>query len=140
MKVMVLVKATPETEQSGATPDNEMMEAMGRYNEELVNAGVMIAGEGLRDSSYGARVQFDGADVRVVDGPFTESKELLAGFWIWEVKSFEEAVEWAKRCPRADDETSELELRQVFELEDFTDATPQIVERETRLRDQLEGA
>jgi hypothetical protein len=134
MRVMVLVKANEESE-AGAMPDTEMLEAMGRYNEELVKAGVMVAGEGLHPSSKGARVLFSGEERSVVDGPFAETKELLAGFWLWEVRDMDEAIEWAKRCPNPTGEESTLELRPVFEAEDFGDElTPELREFQDRLR------
>jgi hypothetical protein len=118
MRVMVLVLATPESE-AGEMPSTELLEAMNRYNEELTKAGVMLAGEGLHPSSKGARVHFKGSERRVVDGPFTETKELLAGFWLWEVRSMDEAKEWAKRCPNPMEGESLLEIRPVFEAEEF---------------------
>ncbi|PRD44915.1 dehydrogenase [Phyllobacterium phragmitis] len=118
MRVMVLVKATEDSE-AGTMPSNELLEAMGKYNEELVNAGVMLAGEGLKTSSNGKRVAFDGPNRTVIDGPFAAINELVAGFWLWQVKDMAEAVEWAKRCPNPMPGPSELEIRPVFELEDF---------------------
>jgi hypothetical protein len=136
MRFMVLVKANPETE-AGAMPTEAELAEMGAYNEELVKAGVMIAGEGLHPSAKGARVHFDGADRTVVDGPFTEAKELIAGFWILQTRSLDEAVEWVKRAPFR---TDHVEIRQVFESEDFGDAlTPELREQEERLRAQTEG-
>jgi hypothetical protein len=138
MRVMVLVKANEESE-SGAMPSTEMLEAMGSYNEELVKAGVMVGGEGLHPSSKGVRVRFSGEERSVVDGPFAETKELLAGFWLWEVRDMDEAIEWAKRCPNPTGEESMLELRPVFEAEDFGDElTPELREQEDRLRRQIE--
>jgi hypothetical protein len=138
MRVMVVVKASKESE-SGAGPDQKILEAMGAFNEELVKAGVMLAGEGLHPSSKGKRVHFSGAARTVTDGPFVETKELIAGFWIWKVKSMDEAVEWAKRCPNPHASDSELELRPVFELEDFgPELTPEERAREERLRKQIE--
>ena len=138
MRVMVLVKANEDSE-SGAMPSTEMLEAMGSYNEELVKAGVMVAGEGLHPSSKGVRVRFSGEERSVVDGPFAETKELLAGFWLWEVRDMDEAIEWAKRCPNPTGEESMLELRPVFEAEDFGDElTPELREQEDRLRRQIE--
>jgi hypothetical protein len=138
MRVMVLVKANEDTE-AGAPPDTEMLEQMGAYNEELVKAGIMLAGEGLQPSSKGVRVHFSGDERSVVDGPFTETKELLAGFWLWEVRDLDEAIEWAKRCPNPTGAESVLELRPVGELDDFGDSvTPEVREREERLRAQLE--
>ena len=134
MRFMVLVKATKDSE-AGILPSAELLEAMGRYNEELVKAGIMLAGEGLHPSSKGARVRFDGDKRTVVDGPFAETKELVAGYWLWQVKSKEEAIEWVKRCPNPMPGPSEIEIRQVFEAEDFASvATPEIMEREARLR------
>jgi hypothetical protein len=137
MRFMVMVKANEKTE-AGEMPTEAMLAAMGKYNEELVKAGVMLAGEGLHPSSKGARVKFEGGKHSVTDGPFTEAKELIAGFWLWQVKSKEEAVEWLKRAPFEDGD--ELELRQVFEAEDFGDEfTPELREQEERLRAQVEG-
>jgi hypothetical protein len=136
MRFMVMVKATEESE-AGVMPSTELLEAMGRYNEELVKAGVMLAGEGLHPSAKGVRVRFDGAERRVIDGPFAETKELVAGFWIFEVKSLEEAIEWVKRCPNPMPGESEIEIRQVFEADDFGEAyTPEQRERDERLRAQ----
>jgi len=135
MRVMVLVKADKESE-AGALPDEKILTEMGQFNEELVKAGVMLAGEGLQPSSRGARVRFDGKKRTVIDGPFTEAKELIAGFWLWQVKSMEEAVEWLKRAPF---DRTEVEIRQVFETEDFGPAmTPELREQEERLRVQSE--
>ncbi|MFE8601866.1 YciI family protein [Archangium violaceum] len=137
MKVMVLVKATKDSEE-GAMPSTEMLAAMGKYNEELVKAGIMLAGDGLHPSSKGARVRFSGTRRTVIDGPFTETKELVAGFWMWQVKSMEEAIEWAKRCPNPMPGESELELRQVFEAEDFgPEFTPELRAAEERLAAEL---
>lgn len=137
MRVMVLVKATQDSE-AGNMPSTELLAAMGKYNEELVKAGIMLAGEGLHPSSKGKRIGFDGPGRIVMDGPFTETKELIAGFWIWQVKDMEEAVAWAKRCPNPMPGPSELEIRQVFEAEDFGAAlTPELAEQEDRLRDQI---
>jgi hypothetical protein len=116
---MVIVKATPESEKEGALPDPKLFEEMGRFNKELVDAGVVLAMDGLHPSSKGARVKFSGASRTVVDGPFTEAKELVAGFWIWKLNSLEEAIEWAKRCPNPHAVDSEIEIRQVFEMEEF---------------------
>ena len=118
MRVMVLVKASKESE-AGVMPTRELLDAMGKFNEELMKAGVMLAGEGLKPSSAGCRVTFDGPKRTVTDGPFAETKELVAGFWLWQVKSFGEAVEWAKRCPNPMNEVSDIEIRPVFEAEDF---------------------
>ena len=136
MKFMILVKATKDSE-SGALPDEKLLTEMGKYNEELVKAGIMLAGEGLHPSSKGARVQFSGTKRTVMDGPFAETKELVAGFWLWQVKSKEEAIEWVKRCPNPMPGDSEIEIRQIFEPEDFADAfTPELREQEVRLRAQ----
>jgi hypothetical protein len=136
MRFMVMVKATEESE-AGVMPSTELLEAMGRYNEELVKAGVMVAGEGLHPSAKGVRVRFDGTQRRVIDGPFAETKELVAGFWIFQVKSLEEAVEWVKRCPNPMSGESEIEIRQIFEADDFGEAfTPELREQEERLRAQ----
>jgi hypothetical protein len=138
MRVMVMVKATANSE-AGRMPGPELFEAMGRYNEELVKAGIMLAGEGLQPSVKGKRVHFAGSQRSVIDGPFGETKELVAGFWLWQVRSMEEAVEWAKRCPNPmPDEEAELEIRQVFEAEDFgAEFTPELREQEERLQEQL---
>jgi hypothetical protein len=139
MRFMVMVKATQDSEQ-GALPREEMLAAMGKYNEELAKAGVMLAGEGLHPSSRGARVQFSGASRTVVDGPFAETKELVAGFWIFQCKSLEECIEWVKRCPNPMPTDSEIEIRQVFEAEDFGEQfTPELREQEERIRTQIEG-
>src|SRR5579859_4843705 len=130
MRFMVLVKATAESE-AGVLPDEALLAAMGKYNEDLVKAGVMLAGEGLQPSSKGARVRFSGATRTVIDGPFAETKELVAGFWLWQVKSKEEAIEWVKRCPNPMNGPSEIEIRQVFEAPDFGEAfTPELREAE----------
>jgi hypothetical protein len=137
MRVMVLVKATVESE-SGLLPSNELLEAMTKFNEELVNAGVMLAGEGLKPSSSGKRVAFRGADRTVYDGPFAETNELVAGFWLWEVRDMAEAVEWVKRCPNPMPGPSEIEIRPLYEAADFGDAmTPEITEAEDRIRKKL---
>ena len=137
MKVMVLVKATKDSE-AGVMPSTEMLTAMGKYNEDLVKAGVMLAGEGLHPSSKGARVQFSGSKRTVIDGPFTETKELVAGFWMWQVKSMEEAIEWVKRCPNPMLTDSEIEIRRVFELDEFgPELTPELREAEERLAADL---
>jgi hypothetical protein len=136
MKFMILVKATKDSE-SGALPDEKLLTEMGKYNEELVKAGIMLAGEGLHPSSKGARVKFSGTKRTVMDGPFAETKELVAGFWLWQVKSKEEAIEWVKRCPNPMPGDSEIEIRQIFEPEDFGDAfTPELREQQARLRAQ----
>ena len=119
MRLMVIVKATAKSEKEGALPDPQLMADMGRFNEELIKAGIVLAMDGLHPSSKGARVKFSGKSITVVDGPFTEAKELIAGFWIWKVKSLEEAIEWVKRCPNPHAGDSEIEIRQVFEMEDF---------------------
>ena len=137
MRVMVLVKANPDSE-AGVMPSEQMLTEMGRFNEELVKAGVMLAGEGLHPTSKGVRVKFSGKDRKVIDGPFTESKELVAGYWLWQVRSLDEAIEWIKRAPFGGG--TEIELRPVFEMEDFGDAmTPELREQEQRLREQTEG-
>ena len=134
MRFMVIVKATAESE-AGVMPSTELLAAMGNYNEQLVKAGVMLAGEGLHPSSNGARVRFSGDKRTVVDGPFTETKELIAGFWLWQVRSKEEAIEWVKRCPNPMMSDSEIEIRQVFEAEDFGESlTPELREQEERVR------
>jgi len=133
MRVMVIVKATKDSE-AGVMPDEKLLTEMGNYNEELVRAGVMLAGEGLHPSSRGARVRFSGAQRTVIDGPFAETKELIAGFWLWQVKSLEEAIEWVKRCPNPMPGESEIEIRQVFEAEDFGEEfTPELREQEKRV-------
>ena len=136
MRVMVMVKATAESE-AGIMPKSELLEAMGKYNEELVKAGVLLAGEGLHPSAKGKRIAFDGPSRIVTDGPFTETKELVAGFWLWQVKDMAEAVEWVKRCPNPMPGPSEIEIRQVFEAADFGEALkPETAELEDRLRRQ----
>ena len=139
MRVMVLVKATSDSE-AGTMPPTEMLEAMGKFNEELAAAGIMRAGEGLHPSSRGKRVAFDGADRTVVGGPFEHTSELVAGFWIWEVKDIDDAVAWVKRCPNPMPGPSEIEIRPLFEAADFGDAmTPELAEQEQRLRDEIAG-
>ena len=139
MKFLILVKATQDSE-AGVMPSEKLLADMGQLNEELVKAGIMLSGEGLHPSSKGARVRFSGTQRTVVDGPFSETKELVAGFWLWQVKSREEAIEWVKRCPNPMLEDSEIEIRQVFEAEDFGAAfTPELREQEERLRRQVEG-
>ena len=139
MRVMVIVKATKDSE-AGVLPSKELIESMGKYNEELVKAGIMLAGDGLKPSSKGKRVRFSGTKRTVVDGPFTETKELIAGYWIWEVRSMEEAVEWLKRCPNPHCVDSDVEIRPFFEAADFGENfTPEEREREERLREQLAG-
>jgi hypothetical protein len=133
MRFMIIVKASPESE-AGKMPSTELLAAMGKYNEELVNAGVLLAGEGLHPSSRGVRVHFSGSKRTVVDGPFSETKELIAGFWLIQVKSLEEAVEWVKRCPNPMESDSDIEIRQVFEAEDFgAEFTPELREQEQRV-------
>jgi hypothetical protein len=137
MRFMVMVKATKDSE-AGGLPDKKLLGDMGKFNEELLKAGVMLAGEGLQPSSKGARVRFSGAKRTVIDGPFAETKELVAGFWLWQVKSKEEAIEWVKRCPNPMPGESEIEIRQVFEAEDFgAELTPELREQEERLRAQI---
>jgi hypothetical protein len=134
MRVMVMVKATSQSE-AGEMPGTAMLEAMGNFNEELVKAGVMLAGEGLHPSAKGKRVRFSGQQRTVVDGPFTETKELVAGFWLWQVQSMEEAVEWVRRCPNPMEGDSEIEIRRVFEADDFgAEFTPELRAQEERLR------
>jgi hypothetical protein len=137
--VMVIVKATKSSE-AGVLPDERLLTAMGKYNEELVKAGVMLAGEGLHPSSRGKRVKFGGGKKTVIDGPFAETKELIAGFWLWQVKSMEEAIEWVRRCPDPmPGEESEIEIRPVFEAEDFgKEFTPELRAQEERLRAEVE--
>ena len=138
MRVMVIVKATADSE-AGIMPSEQMLTEMGNYNEELVKAGIMLAGEGLHPSSKGKRVRFSGPQRSVVDGPFAETKELIAGFWLWQVKSMNEAVEWVKRCPNPMPGDSEIEIRPVFEAEDFgAELTPEVREQEERLRAEIE--
>lgn len=134
MRVMVIVKASQESE-AGTLPKQELIAEMGKFNEELVKAGVLLAAEGLQASSKGKRVRFSGTKRTVMDGPFTESKELIAGFWLWQVRSMEEAIEWVKRCPNPHDGESEIEIRRVFEAADFgPELTPELKEQEERLR------
>jgi hypothetical protein len=138
MRFMVIIKADKNTE-AGALPDEKLLTEMGKFNEELVKAGVMLAGEGLHPSSKGARVKFSGTKRTVIDGPFSESKELIAGFWLWKCKSKAEAIEWVKRCPNPTGVDAEIEIRQVFEPEDFgAEFTPELREKEDRLRGQIE--
>ena len=137
MRVMVLVKANAESE-AGVMPSEELLAAMGKYNEELAKAGIMLAGEGLHPSSKGKRVRFSGTTRTVIDGPFTETKELVAGYWLWQVKSMDEAIEWVKRCPNPMNTDSEIEIRQVFEADDFgPEFTPELREQEERIRTQI---
>jgi hypothetical protein len=139
MRVMVLVKATKDSE-AGALPSTEFLEAMGKYNEQLANAGIMLAGEGLKPSSQGKRVAFDGPGRTVIDGPFAATSELVAGFWLWKVKDMAEAVAWAKRCPNPMPGPSEIEIRPVFEAADFGEAlTPEVAALHDRVRDKAAG-
>lgn len=140
MKFMIIVKATPESE-AGKMPSEKLLTEMGKYNEELVKAGVLLAGEGLHPTSKGSRVRFSGSKRTVIDGPFSETKELIAGFWLFQVKSKEEAIEWVKRCPNPMESDSEIEIRQVFEAEDFgAEFTPELREQEEKLRAQVAAA
>lgn len=137
MRVMVIIKADKNSE-AGVMPGTELLTQMGQYNEELVKAGVMLAGEGLHPSSKGARVRFSGKERTVIDGPFAETKELIAGFWLWQVRSMAEAIEWLKRCPNPMEGTSEVEIRPVFEMEDFGEAmSPELRDQEDRLRTEI---
>jgi len=137
MRVMVVIKANKDTE-TGAMPDEGLLTEMGKFNEELVKAGMMLAMEGLHPSSKGARVKFSGAKRTVIDGPFSEAKELIAGYWLWQVKSMDEAIEWVKRCPNPTGAESEIEIRQLFETEDFgVEFTPELREQEKRLLAQV---
>lgn len=137
MRFMVLVKATKESE-AGAMPSEQLLSDMGKFNEELVKAGVMLACDGLHPSSIGVRVRFSGTKRTVIDGPFAETKELVAGFWLWQVRSREEAIEWVKRCPNPMEGESEIEIRQVFEADDFgAEFTPELRDQEARLREQM---
>ena len=137
MKVMVIVKATKSSE-AGLMPTTDLLTAMGNYNEELVKAGIMLAGEGLLPSSKALRVHFSGTERVVTDGPFTGTKELIAGFWLWQVKSMEEAVEWVKRCPNPMIEESDIDIRPIYEMEDFgEELTPQLRDQEEKLRVQM---
>ncbi|MBL0312561.1 MAG: YciI family protein [Holophagaceae bacterium] len=139
MRVMILIKATRDTE-AGVLPDENMLAEMMRFNEELVKAGVMLDGEGLHPSSRGARVRFSGRERTVLDGPFAETKELVAGFWLWQVRSMEEAVEWVKRCPNPTGAESEIEIRRLYEAEDFgAEFTPELRQQEERLRSEISG-
>jgi hypothetical protein len=140
MRVMVMIKASEQSE-AGEMPSQELLEQMTAYNEELVKAGVMLSGEGLHPSSRGVRVEFSGSDRKVIDGPFAETKELLAGYWVLQVKSLDEAIEWVKRIPNPDNQDGAVEIRPVFEAEDFGDElTPELRERDQQLRAQTEGA
>jgi hypothetical protein len=137
MRFMVIVKANKDSE-AGIMPEQKLMAEMGKFNEELVKAGVLLAGDGLQPSSKGKRVRFSGEQRTVIDGPFSETKELIAGFWLWQVRSMEEAVEWVKRCPNPHNGECEIEIRQLFEMEDFgSEFTPELKEQEERLRAQI---
>jgi hypothetical protein len=139
MRFMILVKATNDSE-AGVMPDEKLLTEMGNYNEELVNAGIMLAGDGLHPSSKGAKVKFSGTKRTVIDGPFAEAKELIAGYWLWQVKSKEEAIEWVKRCPNPMLGESEIEIRQVFDADDFgAEFTPELRAQEERLRAQVDA-
>jgi hypothetical protein len=139
MRCMVIVKANKDSE-AGVMPKQKLLEEMGKFNEELVKAGVMLAGDGLQPSSKGKRVRFSGQKRTLIDGPFTEAKELIAGYWLWQVRSMEEAVEWVKRCPNPHEGESEIEIRQVFELEDFgAELTPELKKREQSMREKIAG-
>ena len=138
MRVMVIVKATPESE-AGIMPETELFAAMGEYNEKLVKAGIMLAGDGLHPSSKGVRIDFEGDKRTVTDGPFAETKELIAGFWLWEVRSMEEAIEWARRCPNPMPGGGQLEIRPLYEADDFgPEFTPELREQEDRLRAEID--
>ena len=138
MRFMIIVKATKDSE-AGVMPSEQLLTEMGKFNEELVKAGIMLAGDGLHPTSKGARVIFSGNKRTVIDGPFAETKELIAGYWLWQVKSKDEAIEWGKRCPNPHQGGGEIEIRQVFEAEDFgTEFTPELREQEARLRAQSE--
>ena len=139
MRVVVFVKADADSE-AGVMPPNELLEAMGRYNEELVDAGIMLGGDGLKPSSQAKRVAFDGASRMVIDGPFAETKELVSGYWIWEVRDMDEAVAWVRRCPNPMPGKSEIEIRPVFELSDFAnEMTPEVEDIHNRVREKSEG-
>ena len=140
MRVMVIVKASKASE-AGEMPGEQLLAAMGQFNEELVNAGIMLAGEGLHPTSRAKRVRFSGTNRTVVDGPFAETKELIAGYWVWKVKSMDEALEWVKRCPNPHNDDSEIEIRQIFEEEDFgAELTPELREQERRIREKAAKA
>jgi hypothetical protein len=139
MRVMVMVKATKDSEE-GVMPTEELFEAMNDFNEELIKAGIMKSGDGLKPSSQGVRVRFSGKNRSVIKGPFAETNELVAGYWIWEVKSMDEAIEWVKRCPNPMFEDSDIEIRPFYEIEDFADAVPaEVIEREKRMRDEMQS-
>lgn len=138
MRFMIIIKATKDSE-AGVMPSERLLTEMGRFNEELMKAGVLLAGEGLHPSSKGARIRFSGSERTIIDGPFAETKELIAGFWLWQVKSKEEAIGWVKRCPNPMQGESEIEIRQVFEAEDFgAELTPELREQEARIRAQVD--
>ncbi|MGO4711805.1 YciI family protein [Bradyrhizobium sp. 2TAF24] len=139
MRVMVMVKATKDSE-AGTMPSTELLEAMGKFNEQLINAGIMLAADGLKPSSQGKRIAFDGPGRSVIDGPFTETRELVAGYWIWQVKDLDEAVEWVKRCPNPMPGPSEIEIRPVYEMSDFGEAlTPEVTDLHDRNREKTAG-
>jgi hypothetical protein len=139
MRVMVIIKANSDSE-AGVMPSTELLEQMTAYNEDLVNAGIMLSGEGLQPSSQSKRLHFTGKDARVIDGPFAETKELIAGFWIWQVDSMEQAIEWARRCPNPDNEEFDLDIRPIGEVEDFgEELTPELRAREDAMRTRLEA-
>lgn len=141
MRVMVIIKATPNSE-AGRMPSTELLEAMGKFNQELLDAGIMLAGDGLKPSSAGVRVQFQGNERTVTEGPFTETKELIAGYWLWQVGSLQEAIEWVNKCPPPmENEPAEIEIRPLYEMEDFaqSDPTGEVRAHEQKMRDQLEG-
>jgi hypothetical protein len=139
MKVMVIVKATPDSE-AGEMPSEQLLTEMGKYNEELAKAGIMLAGEGLHPSSKGVRVRFSGKNRTVIDGPFAETKELIAGYWLWKVKSMQEAIDWVKRCPNPMNEDSDIEIRQVYDADDFCggEMTPELRAQEDRIKAEIE--
>jgi hypothetical protein len=139
MRCMVIVKANKESE-AGVMPKQKLLEEMGKFNEELVKAGVLLAGDGLQPSSKGKRIRFSGSKRTVIDGPFAETKELVAGYWLWQVRSMEEAVEWVKRCPNPHEGESEIEIRQIFEIEDFgSELTPELRKQEANMRETTAG-
>jgi hypothetical protein len=139
MRFMIIVKASKDSE-AGVMPSEQLLAEMGKFNEELAKAGVLLAADGLHPSSKGARVRFSGKKRTVIDGPFAETKEVIAGFWIWNVKSKEEAIEWVRRCPNPHNEETEIEIRQIFEAEDFgAEFTPELREQEQRIREQVAG-
>ena len=138
MRFMIIIKATPESDKEGPVSDPEFLNEMGKFNEELIKAGIVLAMDGLHPSSKGARVKFSGKSRTVIDGPFTETKELIAGFWLWQVKSLEEAIEWVKRCPNCGPDEFDLEIRQVFEMEEFAPVlSEEQIQHKVRLRAQL---